>query len=84
MIRELKMKIEKIDAAAGVVKLVNTEGSPAITDAQSALDLIATVRYERGVTGIIIDKTDVAEGFVALCVLQKIPLIYKNNGHLIP
>jgi hypothetical protein len=60
------MKIEKIETAAGIVKLVNTERSPVITDAQSALDLIATVRYEHGAARIIIDKSDVAEEFFDL------------------
>ena len=48
-----------------------------ITDAQSALDLIATVRYETQCERIIIDKSAVAEDFFRLStglageVLQK-------------
>jgi hypothetical protein len=37
-----------------------------ITDVQSALDLIATVKYEAGCSRIIIDKANVCEDFFKL------------------
>ncbi len=41
-------------------------GEPFITDAQSALDFIATVRYETNCEKIIIDKSGLSEDFFRL------------------
>ncbi|MCG1013243.1 DUF4180 domain-containing protein [Tepidanaerobacter sp. GT38] len=48
-----------------------------ITDAQSALDLLVTMKYEKGCSGIILDKKAICEEFFMLSsgiageVLQK-------------
>lgn len=51
-----------------------------ITNAQSALDLMATVKYEAGCSRIIIDKTSVAEDFFKLrtCLAGEILQKYTN------
>ena len=51
-----------------------------ITDVQSALDLMATVRYETGCSRIIIHKTSIAEDFFKLstCLAGEILQKYVN------
>ncbi len=61
----------------GIQYAVVSADEPLITDTQSALDLMVTVRYESEVTRIAIDKKLIAEPFFALSsglageVLQK-------------
>lgn len=60
----------------GNIALVQDEG-PLITDTESALNLIATVRYETGCDRLIIEKSAIVEDFFRLssglagAVLQK-------------
>ncbi len=54
----------EIKAINGVAIIQSTE--PIITDTQSALDLIATVKYETGCERIAISKSAVAEDFFKL------------------
>ena len=71
-------KMEKNQVTCAVVE----SGSPVITDAQSALDLLMTAKYELGTKNIVIPKALVAEDFFVLRtglageILQK----YVNYG----
>lgn len=59
------MKISKIEAGGEAVAVVS--GSEIlIEDVQSALDLMATVRYETDCDRIVIDKSMISEGFFDL------------------
>lgn len=49
---------------ANVVNVISAE--PILTDAQSALDLIATVRFETKCSRIIVDKSAISEDFFKL------------------
>lgn len=75
------MKIEKVERN-GVVCAVVQSGEVAITDPQSALDILMTAKYEVGTKNIVIDKVLIAEDFFVLSsglageVLQK----YVNYG----
>lgn len=75
------MKIEKI--IEGQVKIALVTGNEkVITDVDSALDLLMTVKYETGMGYLVIDKNLVAEDFFVLStglageILQK----YMNYG----
>lgn len=58
------MKFEKLTES--VLQAVNDEAHPLINSAQSALDLIATARYEYGEVKLVIRKEDVLEDFFDL------------------
>lgn len=70
------MNIEKLEKG-GVTIAVITSQEKLITDAQSALDLVMTVKYETGAERIVLDKRNVTEDFFILSrglageVLQK-------------
>lgn len=70
------MQIESILRGGAKIAVV-TGGEKILTDAQSALDLLATVNYETGADRIAIDKDAVADNFFVLStglagdVLQK-------------
>ena len=70
------MKIQNITHNGVMIALVKSSDQ-LITDAQSALDLIATVQYESGSKRIVMDKRAIAEEFFILSsglageVLQK-------------
>lgn len=76
-----KMKITKIEKN-GVICAVVQSSEKVITDAQSALDLLMTAKYEAGTKNIVIDKKWIAEDFFILStglageILQK----YINYG----
>jgi hypothetical protein len=56
-----------IETKNGVAVIKNEEnGNPIIADAQSALDLMATVKYETGCDCIAISKPSVVEAFFVL------------------
>ena len=55
-------KIEKNNIPCAVVE----NGSPVITDPQSALDLLMTAKYELGTKNIVIPKALVTEDFFVL------------------
>ena len=59
------MTIEKI-VRHGVTAAAVTAGEKVITDAQSALDLVMTVKYDAGTKNIVLDKKLVAEEFFIL------------------
>ena len=59
------MIIEKI-VQNGVAVAAVTAGEKVITDPQSALDLIMTVKYDTGTKNIVLDKRAVAEEFFIL------------------
>ncbi len=71
-------KIEKNSIICAVVK----SGDTVITDAQSALDLLMSAKYDVGTKNIVIDKTAICEDFFILSrglageILQK----YVNYG----
>lgn len=75
------MKIRKIEKN-GMICAVVQSGEKVITDAQSALDLLMTAKYEAGTKNIAIDKELIAEDFFVLStglageILQK----YINYG----
>lgn len=50
----------------GVQIALVSEAAPCLTDAQSALDLAMTVRYETGAAHIVLDKRDVCKDFFIL------------------
>jgi hypothetical protein len=57
----------RIETKNGVAIIINhTSDDLIITNAQSALDLMATVKYETGCDCIAISKSTVAEDFFAL------------------
>ncbi|MHC1786417.1 MAG: DUF4180 domain-containing protein [Christensenellales bacterium] len=49
----------------GDIAVIHSE-VPLITDAQSALDLMATLRYQHGVTKMVISKEAISEDFFVL------------------
>ena len=59
------MTIEKI-VRSGVTVAAVTASEKVITDPQSALDLIMTVKYDAGTKNIVLDKGVVAEEFFIL------------------
>lgn len=59
------MNIEKITKNGKTVAVITSEDK-AMTDVQSALDLIMTAKYEVGTNLIAIDKNAVAEDFFIL------------------
>ncbi len=69
------MKLEPVGQNSRIVRVVSDEC--VITDGQSVLDLIATVRYETHCDRLILDKSAIAEDFFRLAtgvageVLQK-------------
>lgn len=75
------MKLEKIERN-NVVCAVVRGGEPVIVDAQSALDVLMTAKYDLGTANIAIDKKLIAEEFFVLSsglageILQK----YVNYG----
>ena len=75
------MTITKVEKNGIICAIINSD-EPAITDAQSALDLLMTVKYEAGTKNIVISKKLIAEGFFILStglagdILQK----YINYG----
>ena len=75
------MKFEKIDCAKGIVAAVLSENE-VIADADSALDLLMSAKYEAGAECIVVDKKQIAEDFFVLStglageILQK----YINYG----
>lgn len=70
------MNIEKTTQNSKTVAII-TSDEPVITDAQSALDLIMTAKYEAGTGLLAVDKNSVTEDFFILSrglageVLQK-------------
>ena len=75
------MKFEKIDCGNGIVAVVSSDNK-AITDVDSALDLLMSAKYEAGTKYIAVDKKLVIEDFFVLSsglageILQK----YINYG----
>lgn len=75
------MEIKKAEKD-GVICAVIQSGEVAITDPQSALDILMTAKYEAGTKNIVIDKALIAEDFFILSsglageILQK----YVNYG----
>lgn len=75
------MEIKKVEKN-GVICAVIQSGGVVITDPQSALDVLMTVKYETGTKNIVMDKALVAEEFFVLSsglageILQK----YVNYG----
>lgn len=76
-----EMEIKKAEKN-GVICAVIQSGEVAITDPQSALDILMTAKYEAGTKNIVIDKALIAEDFFILSsglageILQK----YVNYG----
>ncbi len=70
------IQIENIQRSGANIAVI-TGGEKVLTDVQSALDLLATIRYETGADRIAIDKDAVADDFFVLStglaggVLQK-------------
>lgn len=58
------MKIEQINNHSNIA--VISSDAILISDVQSALDLIMTVKYETGATKIVLDKSAVCEDFFIL------------------
>ena len=75
------MTITEIEKNGIMCAVVNSD-EPVITDAQSALDLLMTAKYEAGTKNIVISKALIAEDFFILStgfageILQK----YINYG----
>lgn len=71
------MNLQKIEQGGTRCAIVRSE-QPVITDAQSALDLLMTARYELDTKNLVIDKALVAEDFFILStglageILQKL------------
>lgn len=59
------MKIETINNNNQTIAVVSSD-EKIITDTQSALDLVMTVKYETGTNKIIISKKSIAEDFFIL------------------
>lgn len=59
------MNIAKIEADGGNIAVISSD-EILIKDVQSALDLMATVRYETGCDRIVIDKSLLSESFFDL------------------
>lgn len=77
----INMKITKIERNGIICAIVNSN-EPVITDAQSALDVLMSVKYEAGTKNIVISKKLIIENFFILStglagdILQK----YINYG----
>ena len=56
------MNIEKVEKNGTICAAVRSDGI-VITDAQSALDLLMTAKYELGTKNIVIDKKQIKEEF---------------------
>lgn len=75
------MKIKKVEKN-GVICAVIQSGEVVIADAQSALDVLMTAKYEAGTKNVVIDKERITEDFFILSsglageILQK----YINYG----
>lgn len=75
------MEIKTVEKNGVVCAVVQSDGL-AITDSQSALDVLMTAKYEAGTKNIVIDKALIAEEFFVLStglageILQK----YVNYG----
>lgn len=75
------MEIRKIEKNGAVCAVISA-GKTVITDAQSALDVLMTAKYETGSKSIVISKNLIAEDFFVLStglageILQK----YVNYG----
>ena len=75
------MTIERIEKENVVCAVIHGDG-PVIVDAQSALDVLMTAKYDAGTKNIVIDKHLIAEEFFILSsglageILQK----YVNYG----
>jgi hypothetical protein len=59
------MNIAKVEAAGGNIAVVSSS-EVLIEDVQSALDLMATVRYEAGCDRIVLNKSLLSESFFDL------------------
>ena len=59
------MTITRIEKNGIICAVVNSD-EPAITDAQSALDVLMTAKYEVGTKNIVINKKLITEGFFIL------------------
>ena len=59
------MKIERLKDLAMDIAVVSSD-EKVIVDVQSALDLVMTVKYETGVSRIVLDKNLVCEDFFIL------------------
>lgn len=75
------MKIEIIKKNNMEVAVVSSD-KPLITDVQSALDLIMTVKYETGCTNIAVNKESVVNDFFVLssCLAGEILQKFINYG----
>lgn len=62
---EEKVKIEKIECRSGMVAAVYSE-EVILSDAQSALDLMMSIRHVTGAERIVLNKAAVAESFFIL------------------
>ena len=59
------MELKQVEKNGQRIAVITGE-APLITDVQSALDLIMTVKYETGCQRIAIDKTAITESFFQL------------------
>lgn len=59
------MHIDKVEAGGVIIAIIRGD-SPVIQDVQTALDLMATTRYETDCDQIIIDKSLITESFFDL------------------
>ena len=59
------MAFEKIDCGKGIAAAVSSD-SMIITDADSALDLLMSAKYEAGTKYIVVDKKNIIEDFFIL------------------
>lgn len=81
------MNIEKIEKNGTICAVVRSDGI-VITDAQSALDLLMTAKYELGTKNIVIDKKRIKEDFFILSsglagdILQKNDKLRRANWRL--
>ena len=75
------MKTEIVKKNNTEVAVVSSDGL-LITDVQSALDLIMTVKYETGCTNIAINKESIVDDFFVLstCLAGEILQKYINYG----
>lgn len=58
--------IEKLEISESIAIVKSDDGVPALTDAQSALDLLATAKYEWGIERLVFDRGSVADSFFEL------------------
>lgn len=77
----IKMKTEVVKRNETKIAVVSSD-ELLITDVQSALDLIMTVKYETGCTNIAVNKEAVTEDFFVLstCLAGEILQKYINYG----